>query len=97
MSNLKLICPNSNFSVQVLKAADEISAELNKLKLNCQAISFIMQDSNYQIQRHTLELAEPTNNFTQCANLLIAVLKNYKGNKHPKCMCLQISKFSSVA
>lgn len=97
MSNLKQICPNSNFALQVQKAAGEISAELSKLNLNCQIINFIIQDSNYQIHRHTLELAEPTNNFTACANLLIAVLNNYKGNQHPKCMCLQISKFSVAA
>lgn len=92
MSNIKMICPDSNLSSEVLKLSDELTREMSKLKMTCQCINFIMQDSKNQVQRHTLELAYPTNNFKELANLLAAVLKNYKGDQSPKYMCLQISK-----
>ena len=92
MSNIKMICPQDNLSSQVLKLSDELTAEMARRKLTCQCIKFIMQDSKNQVQRHTLELSQPTNNFSEFANLLVAILKKYKGNQSPKYMCLQISK-----
>lgn len=92
MSNIKMICPDGSLLTQVLKLSDELTSEMAKRKITCQCINFIMQDNKNQVQSHRLELANPTNNFKELANLLAAVLKKYKGNQSPKYMCLQISK-----
>lgn len=92
MSNIKMICPQDNLSSQVIKLSAELTDEMAKRKLTCQCIKFIMQDNENQVQRHTLELEQPTSNVQELANLLVVLLKNYKGNQSPKYMCLQISK-----
>ena len=92
MSNIKMICPQDSLSYQIIKLSDELTSEMAKRKLTCQCINFIMQDNQNQVQRHTLELAQPTSNFKEFANLLVAMLSKYKGNQSPKYMCLQISK-----
>lgn len=94
MINIKAIGMDNDFSDQISKATVELSNEMSRSNLNCKNLIFIMQGNDRRIQKHVLEFEQPTNNFKDCANLLVGMLNSYKDSYNPQFMCLQVSKLS---
>lgn len=96
MLNIKVIKINSVLDNQITKLAEELSQTLISRELFCQNLTFIMQDKEKQIHKHTLTLGKPINNFVPLDTLLVAIIQNYLTATSAIYMCLQISKLSPV-
>lgn len=96
MSNIKFIKVNSLLDSQISKLAEELSQSLTSRALYCQNLTFIIQDKQKRIHKHTLNLGKPINNFAPLDTLLVAVIQNYLKATSAICMCLQISKLSQT-